>query len=182
MKNQFRKHFKPSLLDRLNTFYYRLIGVKIGDSSYIQYGAKLERYYKNISIGKRTIIKPFSRICSCNEKSLIKIGDDVSIGHYSFIYSSEKIVIGNRCMIAPFNYFVDSNHGIQKAEIPFQSGNKCEPIIINNDCWIGQNSTILAGSTMQEGSVLGSKSLLNDEIKAYQIFGGVPAKLISTRK
>lgn len=182
MENQFRLHFRPSFLDKINTLYYRLKGVRIGSNSYIQWRAKLERFPKNISIGNNTIIKPYTRICACNKNSSIKIADNVSIGHFSFIYSSLEISIGDRCMVAPFSYLVDSNHDVKKGVKPFETNNICEPIVIKDDCWIGQNSTILAGSIMNNESVLGAKSLLRCEVKEKEIFAGIPAKLITERK
>lgn len=182
MTNQFRSHFRPSIMDKLNTLWFKVKGVSIGKNSYIQFGAKIERFYKNVSIGEETIVKPYARICCCNKNSQIKIGDRVSIGHYTFIYASSEISIGDKCMIAPFNYIVDSNHKIEKENESFSSGNVCAPIHIEANCWLGQNSTILAGSIMRSGSILGAKSLLNSEINRDEIFVGIPAKLRGIRK
>jgi acetyltransferase-like isoleucine patch superfamily enzyme len=131
--NQFRTFFKPSILDLLNTFYYRILGVKIGSKSYIMYPSKIIRFPKNVSIGKNTIIKPNVEICACNENSKISIGDFVSVGHYTFIYSSKKISIGNRVMVAPFCYLVDSNHDVSIAKGGLNGLNLVEEIKINDD-------------------------------------------------
>ena len=180
--NQFFDNFKPSLLDRINTFYYRLLGVKIGSSSYIMYGAKLERNIKNIIIGNNVIIKPFTRICSCNDTSIIKIDNYVTIGHYSFIYSSIEISIGSHVMIAPFAYIVDSNHNIDKNDLMIFQKNTSDSIKIESDVWIGQNSTILKGVVISTGSVIGAKSLVSKSTESYEIHAGVPNKLIGLRK
>jgi acetyltransferase-like isoleucine patch superfamily enzyme len=169
-------------MDKLNTLWFKLKGVSIGKNSYVQFGAKIERFYKNVSIGEKTVIKPYARICSCNKNSLIEIGNNVSIGHYTFIYASSNITIGDKCMIAPFNYIVDSNHKIEKGKDSFSSENVCAPIIIEANCWLGQNSTILAGSIMRSGGVLGAKSLLNSAVNQNEIFVGIPAKLKGIRK
>jgi acetyltransferase-like isoleucine patch superfamily enzyme len=182
MQNQFRKHFKPSILDHINTLYYRFIGVNIGKKSFIQWNAKIERFHKSIYIGDNTIIKPYTRLCCCNKKSEIHIKNNVSIGHFTFIYASNYIEIGNNCMIAPFNYFVDSNHRTSIEKNLMDQENVVDTIIIENDCWIGQNSTILPGSRMKEGAILGAKSLLNIEINKNEIYAGIPAKKISLRK
>jgi acetyltransferase-like isoleucine patch superfamily enzyme len=180
--NQFRTFFKPSILDLLNTFYYRILGVKIGSKSYIMYPSKIIRFPKNVSIGKNTIIKPNVEICACNENSKISIGDFVSVGHYTFIYSSKKISIGNRVMVAPFCYLVDSNHDVSIAKGGLNGLNLVEEIKINDDVWIGQNSTLIPGALMLNGSILGAKSLLNKKVNEYEIFAGIPAKLIKSRK
>ena len=43
----------------------------------------------------------------------LTIGNNSSIGHQTFILS-QKIVIGNDCLIAPFCYLLDSNHEFRK--------------------------------------------------------------------
>lgn len=180
--NQFRKNFKPSILDRINTLYYSIRGVEIGNGSFIQWGSKIERFYKNVSIGSNVIIKPGSRICACNSKAKILIGNSTSIGHYTFIYSSKFIKIGSDCMIAPFNYFVDSNHQTTLGVKLMLQENDTEQIIIGDDCWIGQGCTIVMGGNMSNGSILGAKSFLNNSTVENSIYNGIPAKIISKRK
>ncbi len=52
------------------------------------------------------------------------------------------------------------------------------PIRIEDDVWVGANSTILKGVTIGEGSVIGAHSLVNKSIRANFLAGGVPCKEI----
>lgn len=56
------------------------------------------------------------------------------------------------------------------------------PIFIGNDVWIAANCTILKGSKIHDGAIIGAKALINGEIDAYGIAVGIPAKVIKYRK
>lgn len=180
--NQFLMHFRPSWLDIINTIYYKLKGSKIGANSYVMFGAKIDRFPKNVCIGENVIIKPNAIICSCNENAIIEIGNNVTIGNYTFIYSSKKIEIRNNIMIAPFCYIVDSNHNTKLDQPMIFQKNIVGDIVINNDVWIGQGSTILLNTEISEGSVIGSNSLVNKNTLPGSINVGIPSKQIATRE
>lgn len=55
------------------------------------------------------------------------------------------------------------------------------PVVIEDDVWIGANSTILKGVTIGEGSVVAAGSVVTKNVPAYTIVGGVPAKIIKNR-
>ena len=63
---------------------------------------------------------------------------------------------------------------------------KCEaiskgPIIVEDDVWIGANSTILSGVTIARGTVIAAGSVVTHSTKPYSIVGGIPAKIIKYR-
>jgi acetyltransferase-like isoleucine patch superfamily enzyme len=162
--------------------YYKIFGVKLKKSTVIFPSAKLLRNLKNISIGNAAIIKSNAQICACNKSAYISIGDRTTIGYYTFIYSSESIVIGNDCMIAPFVYIVDSNHGIALGINMNKQENNTKKVFIGNDVWIGANVTILPGVTIEDGSIIAAGSVVNSNVMKNSIYGGIPAKIISKRK
>lgn len=52
------------------------------------------------------------------------------------------------------------------------------PIKIGNNVWIGNNVTILKGVNIGDGAVISAGSLVNKDIPANTLSGGVPAKVI----
>ena len=47
--------------------------------------------------------------------------------------------------------------------------------------WIGYEAVILAGVTIGDGAVIGSRAVVTKDVPPYTIVGGVPAKTIRRR-
>lgn len=182
MSSQLRKHIKFGWKNflRLHIQKFRLGG--IGKRVIIDNNVALMRYPKNIFLSDNLIIKEGARICSCNEKAIIKIGANTTIGYHTFIFASASIEIGDDCMIAPFVYLVDSDHGIDKSERMNRQPNQTAPIKIGNDVWIGTGAKILKGVTIGDGAIIAAGAVVKDDVPAYKIAGGIPGKIISERK
>lgn len=54
-------------------------------------------------------------------------------------------------------------------------------VTIGNDVWIGENVTIMSGVTIEDGAVIANNSHVVQNVKAYSLIGGNPAKLIRYR-
>lgn len=52
---------------------------------------------------------------------------------------------------------------------------------IGNDVWIGQGATIFPNIRIENGAVIGARSVVTKDVGAYEIVAGVPAKLIRKR-
>lgn len=179
--NQLRKHLKKNIFHYLRLYYYKYKLGNLGRNVFIDNNVKFIRFKKNISVDDDVVIKEGARICSCNEKSKIKIGKRTTIGYHTFIFASDGITIGKDCLIAPFVYIVDSNHKALKGININQQGNETEEIVIGNDVWIASNVTILKGVHIANGTIIAAHSVVNKDTEANGIYGGVPAKKIGER-
>lgn len=128
------------------------------------------------------------RNCDITYKN-ITIGSNSSIGERAlFLSTKAKIIIGNNVMLAPQVTMITGNHRINiigKFMSDITDDEK-EPdddldIIIQDDVWIGANSTILKGVIVGIGSVIAAGSVVTKDIDPYCIYGGVPAKKIKER-
>lgn len=61
-----------------------------------------------------------------------------------------------------------------------QEGTKGD-IIIGNDVWIGANSIIMSGVSIDDGAVIGAGSVVTKNIQAYAVAAGNPARIIRKR-
>ncbi len=182
MKNaQLRKHLKRTWRVRYRTWKAKRILGNIGKDVFIEKGVDLMRYPQNITIGESAVIKEGAKICPCNESSTIHIGKNTTIGYHTFLFASVGISIGDDCLIAPFVYLVDSDHGIDKKYKINEQANTSEAIVIENDVWIGTGAKILKGVKIGQGAVIAAGSLVKNDVPAYEIHGGIPAKKISER-
>lgn len=58
---------------------------------------------------------------------------------------------------------------------------RVSPLIIEDDVYIGEGVSIMAGITIGRGSVIGSKSLVTNNVDPFSVVAGVPARKISDR-
>ncbi len=54
-------------------------------------------------------------------------------------------------------------------------------IVINEDVWVGANSTLLYKANIGRGAVIGANSLVAKEVPPYAVVAGSPAKIIAVR-
>jgi len=180
--NQFRKNIKYTWIHKIRYFFYKLKLGKSGKNIIIERNVEFLRHPKKIFLENNIYIKEGSKMCVCNPEANIKIGENTTIGYYTFIFASESITIGKNCMIAPYVYIVDSDHGIKKNTLMNSQSNISQPIKIGNDVWIAAKVTILKGVEIGDGAVVAANSVVNKNIPPYEIHGGIPAKKIGERK
>lgn len=182
MSSQLRKHLKFTWRNRLRAAIQRGRIGRLGKDVFIDKNVELMRFPKNISIDDNVVVKEGARICACNEKATVCIGARTTVGYHTFVFASSGISIGADCMIAPFVYVVDSDHGIDRSQKMNEQPNQTAPVVIGNDVWIGTGAKILKGVTVGEGAVIAAGAVVKDNVEPYSIVGGIPAKKISERK
>lgn len=118
---------------------------------------------------------------------------------YHYPINHDKLIIGKFCSIACGTKFLfnSANHamtslstypfplffeewGLEKNDITESWDNKGN-IIIGNDVWIGFEAVILAGVTIGDGAIIGTRAVVTKDVPPYTIVGGVPAKPIRKR-
>lgn len=111
----------------------------------------------------------------------ISLGDNSGIGVNAQL--SSEITIGNDVMMGPYCFIYTSNHRMDRTDIPMwrQGSTKPNPVIIGDDVWIGARVTILPGVHIGNGSVIGAGAVVTKDVPAYSIVGGNPAKVLKYR-
>jgi acetyltransferase-like isoleucine patch superfamily enzyme len=180
--NQLRKHLKFDNIHKKRLAHHKKILGNCGDDVFFDENIEIMRFPKNVFIGDNVIIKEGAKICTCNETAKIHIGNNTTIGYHTFIFASDSISIGNDCLVAPFVYIVDSDHGIEKKSLINEQSNISMPVDIKSDVWLATGAKILKGVTIGQGGIVAAGSVLSTDVEPYQIFGGIPAKKISERK
>ena len=117
---------------------------------------------------------------------LIRIGLDVEINDYVHIGAVESITIGDRVLIASKVFITDHDHGSYgKSGIhstpqtaPSQRPLVSSPVVIEDDVWLGEHVSVLAGVRIGKGSVIGTMSTVTRDIPPYSLAVGSPARVI----
>jgi len=170
--------------------------VKIYHGNYIFAGEKLnlEEGCEIVGLSKRGI--NFGNQCTVGRYSTIrptnvlldeageglKVGNKSNIGAYSYIGCSGYIEIGNNVMMGPRVNLMSENHNYSDLNHSMKSqGVTRSYIIIEDDVWIGVNSTILAGVRIGSGSIIAAGAVVTKDVPKNSIVGGIPAKIIRSR-
>ena len=120
---------------------------------------------------------------------------------YHYPINKDRLVIGKFCSIACGAKFIfnAANHTLNSLStypfpIMFEEwglGTACEDIaaawdnhgdiVVGNDVWIGYEAVILAGVTIGDGAIIGSRAVVTKDVPPYTIVGGLPARTIRRR-
>ena len=127
------------------------------------------------------------------EKGKIEIGD-FNILNGSTFFCNKKITIGNHCMFAWGSLVTDSwiNDKIISIEqrrkwltasakddlrlMPLRM--ESEPVLIEDNVWVGFDAVVLPGVKLGRGCIVGSKSIVSEDVPPYAIVAGNPLKVI----
>lgn len=118
---------------------------------------------------------------------------------YHYPINGDRLIIGKFCSIACGAKFLfnSANHSLtslstypfpiffeewelERAQVTRAWDHKGD-IVIGNDVWIGYEAVILAGVTIGDGAIIGTRAVVTKDVPPYTIVGGVPAKPIRKR-
>ena len=144
----------------------------------------------NIEIGDYTMYNDFERDPRDFERNNVLYhypvnGDKLRIGKFCSIACGAKFLFNSAnhtlrsLSTYPFPIFYEE-WGVEGKDIRQAWDNKGD-IVIGNDVWIGYQAVILAGVTVGDGAIIGSRAVVTRDVPPYTIVGGVPAKPIRKR-
>jgi acetyltransferase-like isoleucine patch superfamily enzyme len=90
--------------------------------------------------------------------------------------------IGRDCLIAPFCYFVDSNHGYERHALIREQKMTAEPISVGDDVWIGAHVIVTKGVRIGTGAVIAAGSVVRKDVPEYAVVAGNPAEIVKYRE
>lgn len=122
-----------------------------------------------------------SRI-SVSDKGILTIGKDFVITSSSYIVCSQEINIGDGCLLSWKILIIDTDYHY----IIYDNNKRStlsKPINLGNRIWIGCETTILKGTIIGSGCVVGANSLLTKSyIEDNKLIAGNPASVIKEIK
>ena len=110
--------------------------------------------------------------------SSVSLGNNSGIGINASI--SSGVTIGDDVMMGPNCVILTSNHGMVDNGIPMwrHNSSKPSPVVIGNNCWIGESVIILPGVHLEDGCVVGAGSVVTKSFESNSIIAGNPARFI----
>jgi len=182
MQSGVRKYAPFTLTHAVRRWWsLRHIGGK-GVDVYVDANVQLLRHPERTFLGDKVMLKEGVKICPTHPDATIIIGDWTTIGYNVYIFSKSKISIGKNCLIAPFCYFVDSDHGTDLGSLIREQSMATAPITVGDDVWLGAGVIVTKGVTIGSGAIVAAGSVVTADIPPNTVFAGSPAKFIRNRE
>tara|TARA_B100000749_G_C18128510_1_gene342853 strand:+ start:194 stop:583 length:390 start_codon:yes stop_codon:yes gene_type:complete len=118
-------------------------------------------------------VKLFARIPGAS----IEIGDNTRI-HGSCIHSQSSISIGRNCLIAGNCQIIDGSGHELAPGTRLDVSLRAQPIVIEDNVWLGTGVIILPGTTIGSGSVISAGSVVKGPVEKDCLMAGNPAKVV----
>ena len=118
----------------------------------------------------------------CHEGTL-SIGDKCVFGQRVTIHCHLEVALGAECLIADDVYLGDFDHRTERIDQAIRKqGVVKTPILIGRDVWLGVKTSVLRGSIIGDGTVIGANSVVRGPIPDQSIAAGAPATVVGNRR
>lgn len=136
--------------------------------------------YGRLEIGRWVHIGDGNSI-RCHEGSL-RIGDKVVMGKENTVNCYLDVEIGAATIVADWVYVTDFDHVIVDVHRPIKDqGIVKSPVRIGPDCWVGVKVSVLRGTRIGRGCVLGAHAVVRGDIPEFSVAVGAPARVVRNR-
>jgi len=143
-------------------------GVRIFHPDRVHIGA-------NVYVGHDTLLKGY-------HAGELVIGDDSWIGQQCFLHAAGDIHIGARVGVGPTVRILTSQHREAGRDVAIlHSPIDFAPVVIEDDADIGVGAILMPGVTIGRGAQVGAGAVVLDDVPAYGVVAGVPARLLRER-
>lgn len=161
--------------------------IRLGQGVYLDHGVYLHAAPSGISIGDNTFVMHRSVLHVFNFRNLpkagITIGKNCFLGEMTVIRGQGGVLLGDNVYTGPLVQILAVNHVFSNPDIPIaEQGITAKGIVIEDDVWIAAGAIILDGVCIGQGSVIGAGAVVSNDIPAYSIAVGSPAKPIRNRR
>ena len=158
-------------------------------------------------LSQRPLIHPTAEITDCKLGRYTEVGArtqllEVELADYSYVVNDSDIAyatIGKFCSIAAMTRINPGNHPMHRAsqshftyrasayflgeedEQLFFAWRRAHRVAIGHDVWIGHGAIVLPGRRIGDGAVIAAGAVVTNEVPAYAIVAGNPARIIRPR-
>jgi acetyltransferase-like isoleucine patch superfamily enzyme len=128
--------------------------------------------------------------CSINDavvinanRGFVSLGDRSWLGPFCLVYGNGGVTIGRNVLVAGHSSINTVSHAAERCDIPINDQPVItDPVVIEDDVWIGLNAVVLQGVTLGRGSIVGAGAVVTKSIPPWSIAVGVPARVVGRRK
>jgi len=113
----------------------------------------------------------------------VRIGAKTVIGQECTITAFQHVSIGRECIIADRVMLIDFDHGVVEVERPVRvQGIYKRDVRVGHNVWVGYGACFLRGVTVGDNVVVGTSTVVTDDVPANAVVGGVPGRVLRMRE
>lgn len=109
------------------------------------------------------------------------LGDNVHIGNQAFIRAEGGLFIGNHTHISRNFVLYTMSHRTDGERIPYDEDWVKKPVHIGANVWIGMNVTVVPGTRIGDGAIIGMGTVVSGEIPPHAVVVGVKWRIVGYR-
>jgi acetyltransferase-like isoleucine patch superfamily enzyme len=128
-------------------------------------------------VGKNCDIETGITFHNCIDFNNLHLGDNCHIGKNCFIDLRDRIIIENNVVISMGTTLI-THQDLSKSGLRTLYPESSSEIHIMDNCYIGANSTIIKGVSIQDRSIVAAGSVVTSNVPSHVVVGGIPAKHI----
>jgi putative colanic acid biosynthesis acetyltransferase WcaF len=144
----------PKIFHNWRSFLLRCFGAQVGKGAHVYPGVK--------------IWAPWN----------VTLGEQCGIANGVILYSQGKITIGKKTVISQGAHICAGTHDYTKPGFPLVT----MPINVGSDVWIAAEAFVHPGVTINNGCVIGARSVVVNDMPAWMVCTGHPCKAIKPRQ
>lgn len=126
-------------------------------------------------IGRGVVLKPGVRV---KYPWRLTVGDNSWLGEDCWIDNLEQVTIGSDVCVSQGAYLCTGNHDWSDPAF----GLIVKPITLRDGSWVGARAVVCPGVTLHECAVAAAGSVVTQDIPAYEIHAGNPARFVRRRE
>ncbi len=132
-----------------------------------------------LEIGEQVLLEPDVWI-TAPAPARVRIGAGTFLNLGVMVAALELVEIGEHCMLANGCLVTDANHRFDDFErpVPWQGFTSKGPTRIGDNVWCGAHVVVTSGVTIGERCVIGANSVVTDDIPAFSVAAGAPARVL----
>lgn len=172
--------YPRAVASRLRIMRLRMFGARIGRQCWIR-RIHVSRNPWDIELDDGVALDDEVVLLTTGTRSAqprLRIGRSSYVNRFTMFDASLSIRIGAECMIGPYCYITDHDHGAADAGPVAAQALVEAPVTVGNNVWIGAHAVILKGVRIGDNAVIAAGAVVTADVGPGERVAGVPARRI----
>jgi acetyltransferase-like isoleucine patch superfamily enzyme len=166
---------------RLRARWLALRGAAVGAKAGVAADVVVTRA-RGLTLGARASLEEGVRILLQGPDARLTIGDHAYVGPGCRFDLTGPVEIGAHALLGPGCFVTDHNHGTAADRRIDEQPCETRAVRVGADAWLGAHVVVVPGVHIADGAVVAAGAVVTEDVPAYAIVGGVPARTIGHRR